>query len=79
MEVRKAHSLIDNILNTHIDALTYNASVDVIAASIAREALDNARQDLHGLLHQVIIECVDDEYNTFDHDADEAVDITREV
>lgn len=52
MDPQKALSLLDSILNVHIDAV--RGAEDVNAAVVA---LQNARLDLRGLLTQVIAEC----------------------
>jgi hypothetical protein len=50
VDVRKAHQLVDSIIETHGSAV----SVD---HPRAQEALRNARLDLHGLVEQIIEEC----------------------
>jgi hypothetical protein len=50
MDVRKAHQLVDSIIETHGNAVGAEHPR-------AQEALRNARLDLHGLVEQIIEEC----------------------
>lgn len=50
MRLDKAHALVDSIIETHGEA------VGALSPE-AREALKNARLDLHGLVEQIMDEC----------------------
>lgn len=69
MDPRKAHALVKSILKVHAEGVGIDARI--------AQALQNAEQDLQGLVTQIIEEC-GDESRDFDHHVDEAIENTRE-
>lgn len=72
METKKAQRMITTILMTHAQGVGIRVSES--------RALQNAEQDLHGLMAQVIEECRQEvRQQDFEQHTNDAISITREA